>query len=111
MEVRRFQYSDTSFPASSSIATPAASSSRKHGTTTYIRRVAQPTAPRVELFRRYRSALKKQKLRVVLPRTRLVVLKALIATLQKEDGLEWRELVDRLADLHPSEGDAEDRAT
>ncbi|MBP6789081.1 MAG: NYN domain-containing protein, partial [Candidatus Promineofilum sp.] len=102
----RFQYSDTSFSKFLN-RYPGRIIVEKDGTTTYIRRVAQPIAPRVELFRRYRSALKKQKLRVVPPRTRLVVLKDLIATLQKEDGLEWRELVDRLADLHPSEGDAE----
>jgi len=102
----RFQYSDTSFSKFLN-RYPSRIIVEKDGTTTYIRRVAQPVAPRVELFRRYRSALKKQKLRIVPPRTRLVVLKDLIATLQKEDGLEWRDLVDRLAKLHPSEGDAE----
>ena len=46
-------------------------------------------------------------MRIVPPRTRLVILKDLIETLQKEDGLEWRDLVDRLADLHPAEVDGE----
>ena len=102
----RFQYSDTSFSKFLN-RYPGRIVVEKDGTTTYLKRAAQPVAPRVELFRRYRSALKKQKLRVVPPRTRLVILKELIEALQKEDGLEWRDLVDRLADLHPAEVDGE----
>lgn len=102
----RFQYSDTSFSKFLN-RYPGRIVVEKDGTTTYLKRAAQPVAPRVELFRRYRSALKKQKLRVVPPRTRLIVLKELIETLQQEDGLEWRDLVDRLAERHPAEEDGE----
>jgi hypothetical protein len=102
----RFQYTDTSFSKFLN-RFPGQIIVEKDGTTTYVRRPAQPTPPRPELFRRYRSALKKQKLRVVPPRPRLVILKDLVATLQAEDGLEWRELVDRLAALHPGEEDGE----
>jgi len=101
----RFQYTDTSFSKFLS-RYPGRVTVEKDGTTTYVRRAVQPNTPS-ELFRRYRSALKKQKLRVVPPRLRLVVLKELIETLQHEDGLEWRELVDRLAARHPGDEDGE----
>lgn len=101
----RFQYSDTSFSKFLS-RYPSRIIVEKDGTTTYVRRAAQPTA-RPELFRRYRTALKKQKLRVVPPRARLVLLKEMITALQQEDGLEWRDLVDRLAELHPGDEDSE----
>ena len=102
----RLQYTDTSFSKFLS-RYPGRLVVEKDGTTTYVRRAAQPVAPRPELFRRYRSALKKQKLRIVPPRTRLVILKDLIEILQQHDNLEWRDLVDRLAALHPGEEDAE----
>ncbi len=102
----RLQYTDTSFSKFLS-RYPGRLVVEKDGTTTYIRRAAAPVAPRPELFRRYRSALKKQKLRVVPPRTRLVILKDLIEILQQQDSVEWRDLVDRLAALHPGEEDAE----
>ena len=101
----RFQYSDTSFSKFLS-RYPGRITVEKDGTTTYVRRAAGQTA-RPELYRRYRSALKKQKLRVVPPRLRLVVLKEMIQTLQKEDGIEWRELIDRLAARHPGIEDGE----
>ncbi len=102
----RLQYTDTSFSKFLS-RYPGRLVVEKDGTTTYVRRAAQPVAPRPELFRRYRSALKKQKLRIVPPRTRLVILKDLIEILQQHDNVEWRDLVDRLAALHPGEEDAE----
>ncbi len=102
----RLQYTDTSFSKFLS-RYPGRLLVEKDGTTAYVRRAAQPVAPRPELFRRYRSALKKQKLRIVPPRTRLVILKDLIETLQQQDSIEWRDLVDRLAVLHPGEEDAE----
>ena len=102
----RFQYSDTSFTkflsrhASRIIL-------EKDGTTTYVRRAVELTAP-TELYRRYRSALKKQKLRVIPPRLRLVLLREMIEILQKSgDTMEWRELIDRLAVLHPGEEEGE----
>ena len=101
----RFQYSDTSFSKflgrhSGRITL------EKEGTTTYVRRAAELNV-QPELFRRYRSALKKQKLRVIPPRLRLVLLKEMIDILQKADGLEWRDLIDRLAELHPGDEDGE----
>lgn len=101
----RFQYSDTSFTKflgrhSGRITL------EKEGTTTYVRRLAE-TGSQTELFRRYRSALKKQKLRVIPPRLRLVLIKEMIDILQRSEGLEWRELIDRLADLHPGDEDGE----
>jgi hypothetical protein len=102
----RLQYTDTSFSKFLS-RYPGRLVVEKDGTTTYVRRAAQPVAPRPELFRRYRSALKKQKLRIVPPRTRLVILKDLIEILQQHDNVEWRDLVDRLAALHPGDEDAE----
>ncbi len=102
----RFQYSDTSFTkflgrhAGQIIL-------EKDGTTTYVRRAVEQSAP-TELHRRYRSALKKQKLRVIPPRLRLVLLREMIEILQKSgDNLEWRELIDRLAVLHPGDEEGE----
>lgn len=97
----RFQYSDTSF--SKFIGRHSGRLVlEKEGTTTYIRRAVDEPS-QAELFRRYRTALKKQKLRVIPPRTRLVLLKEIIETLQKENDLEWRDLIDRLAARHPIE--------
>lgn len=101
----RFQYSDTSFTKflgrhSGRVVL------EKDGTTTYVRRAADQSAP-TELHRRYRSILKKQKLRVIPPRLRLVLLREMIEVLQQRDGLEWRELIDRLAELHPGEEEGE----
>lgn len=99
------QYSDTSFSKFLS-RYPNRILVEKDGTTTYVRRSAAQTA-RPELFRRYRSALKKQKLRVVPPRLRLVILKEMIHALQQEESIEWRELVDKLAVGHPAEEEGE----
>ncbi len=98
----RLQYSDTSFSKflgrhSDIIAL------EKDGTTTYVRRAVDMTA-QPELHRRYRSTLKKQKLRVIPARTRLVLLKGMIEVLQQESELEWRDLIDRLAALNPDDG-------
>jgi uncharacterized LabA/DUF88 family protein len=101
----RFQYSDTSF--TKFLGRHAAYITlEKEGTTTYVKLSGEQTAS-PEIFRRYRTALKKQKLRVVPPRLRLIVLKELIAQLQVEDGLEWRELVDRLAARIPADHEGE----
>ena len=97
----RLQYSDTSF--SKFLGRHAdLITLEKDGTTTYVRRAEDATA-QPELHRRYRSALKKQKLRVIPPRTRFILLKEMIAILQQEDDLEWRDLIDRLSALHPDD--------
>jgi hypothetical protein len=101
----RFQYSDTSF--SKFLGRHAnLIQLEKEGTTTYVRRASEP-ATQSELFRRYRTALKKQKMRVVPPRLRMVMLKDMIEILQMKDGLEWRHFIDQLAERHPVEESGE----
>jgi hypothetical protein len=92
----RFQYSDTSFTKFLG-RYPALISVEKDGTTTYVRRASAPKQEATELYRRYRSALKHQKLRVIPHRQRLAVLKDLVATLQEDPGIEWKELIDKLS--------------
>ncbi len=101
----RLQFSDTSFSKFLSRHTDRIVLERE-GTTTFVRRTAEQ-ASQPELHRRYRSALKKQKLRVVPPRLRLTLLKEMIHELQMTSSLEWRELSDRLAARHPAEEDGE----
>jgi len=97
----RLQYSDTSFSKflgrHADIITL-----EKDGTTTYVHRISDSSIP-AELFRRYRSALKKQKLRVVPPRVRLGLLKGMIDILQPGSQMEWRQLIDRLAERQSTE--------
>jgi hypothetical protein len=101
----RFQYSDTSF--SKFLGRHAnLIKIEKEGTTTYVRRASEPTT-QTELYRRYRTALKKQKMRVVPPRLRMVMLKDMIEILQMKDGLEWRHFIDQLAERHPVEESGE----
>lgn len=101
----RFQYSDTSFTKFLGRHAERITL-EKEGTTTYVRRAEAPNAP-PELHRRYRSALKKQKLRVIPPRLRFALLKEMIGILQTADGLEWRELIDQLVELHAEEENGE----
>lgn len=68
----------------------------REGTTAYVRRLGAP-AVKGELYRKYRSELKRRKLRVVPPRTRLQILSDLVQVLQREQSMEWRRLVDSLA--------------
>lgn len=101
----RFQYSDTSF--SKFLGRHAdLIKIEKEGTTTYVRRTNELSSP-TELFRRYRTALKKQKLRVVSPRIRMIMLKDMIDILQKDDNLKWQDLVDQLAARHPAAENSE----
>ncbi len=101
----RFQYSDTSFTKFLGRHAERITL-EKEGTTTYVRRAEAP-AGQSELHRRYRSALKKQKLRVIPARLRFALLKEMIGVLQTDDGLEWRELIDRLVELHADDEDGE----
>lgn len=97
----RLQYSDTSF--SKFLGRHAdIIALEKDGTTTYVHRISDSSIP-AELFRRYRSALKKQKLRVVPPRVRLGLLKGMIDILQPGSQMEWRQLIDRLAERQSTE--------
>lgn len=99
----RYQYSETSFSKFLS-RFPQIVHLDKDGTTTYVRRSEAPVEPASELFRRYRTALKHQKLRVVPSRQRFAVLKDIITALQAEPGLAWRDLSDRLAATDSDEG-------
>ncbi|MBP6016151.1 MAG: NYN domain-containing protein [Candidatus Promineofilum sp.] len=101
----RFQYSDTSFTKFLGRHAERITLERE-GTTTYVRRTEAPDA-QPELHRRYRSALKKQKLRVIPARLRFALLKEMLGVLQTADGLEWRELIDRLVELHTEDQDGE----
>jgi len=71
-------------------------------TTVYVRR--RPQQPLQDLHIRYRTALKKQKLRVVAAGKRLVILRDLIACLQEQPDVRWRELIDTLAEKYQSAG-------
>ena len=71
-------------------------------TTVYVRRRPQQSVR--DLHLRYRTALKKQKLRVVAAAKRLVILKDLIARLQTQPEVRWRELIDSLAEAYQSAG-------
>jgi hypothetical protein len=63
--------------------------------TTYVATpgFAESTAP---LFARYRTALKKQRLRVVPPRQRFAILHGLITLLSEENNLLWHDALTRL---------------
>lgn len=65
-------------------------------TTIYVRKPQRkPEMP--ELHLRYRSGLKKKKLRIISAPTRFSILKNLIAVLRHRQEVRWRELVDTLA--------------
>lgn len=68
----------------------------QEGTTIYAR-IPQKKSAMPELHLRYRSSLKKKKLRVIAAPVRFSILKNLIAVLQHRSEIRWRELVDTLA--------------
>jgi len=68
--------------------------------TTIYARKPQIAAPTPELHLRYRSSLKKQKLRVIPASARFLILKDLITVLQHRQEVRWRELVDTLANQY-----------
>jgi len=71
-------------------------------TTLYVRRPQKQEQQR-PLHLRYRSKLKKQKLRVVPVEERFIILKDLILTLQAEEQVRWRQLIDLLAEKYENE--------
>lgn len=73
-------------------------------TTIYVKRPSQ-TAPNRELYKRYRTGLKKQKLRVVPAAERFLILKTLLQTVQAAPDIQWRDLVDTLADKLQTQND------
>jgi uncharacterized LabA/DUF88 family protein len=103
----RFQYSDTSFSKFLG-RFPHIVHVDKEGTTAFVRQ-AQTAAPEAEpeLYPRYRSALKRQKFRIVPPRLRLLFIRYLIDILSAEPEIKWRDLIDRLAAVETGEETAD----
>ncbi len=85
----------------------------KEGTTAFVRQAKVATASESEsederdLYPRYRSALKRQKFRIVPPRLRLLFIRYLIDILSAEPEIKWRDLIDRLAALETGEETAD----
>lgn len=73
-------------------------------TTTYFAYPEKPKEQAAQLHERYRSELKKRRLRVVLPsQQRLMVLRDMVVMLQAEKEILWRQFVDILADKYINE--------
>ena len=73
-------------------------------TTIYVRKPKKKKSS-PELHLKYRSSLKKKKLRVVPAPVRFSILKNLIAVLQHRSEVRWRELVDTLAKQYAAQND------
>ncbi len=72
-------------------------------TTTYVRRAnVQPTPS--DLYKTYRSALKKEKLRIVAAEERLPILKSIVAVLQQQKSYLWRSLINEVFQLQNRNG-------
>ena len=82
---------------------PATVALQQKGTTLLVQRPEIGGEP-AELHARYRSALKKRGLRVVPAEERLLILKDVIAILQRHSQVPWRKLIDNLADHYKSNG-------
>jgi hypothetical protein len=78
---------------------PGIAELQQEGTTTYVRRPSRAVEPR-PLHLRYRSGLKRQRLRVPSPGKRLIILKDLIAILKRNQDLRWRQLIDTMAEQY-----------
>lgn len=73
-------------------------------TTVYFTYPEKPKEQTVQLFERYRSELKKRRLRIVTPaQQRLMVLRDIVLMLQAEKELLWRRFIDILADKYAKE--------
>jgi uncharacterized LabA/DUF88 family protein len=72
-------------------------------TTLYVCRPQKQEVQR-PLHERYRSQLKKARLRIVPMEQRFPILKDIIVNLQKNDQMRWRELIDVLAEKYEQEG-------
>lgn len=66
-------------------------------TTTYVRKTVTQKPPERPLHLRYRSGLKKNKLRVVPPKQRFIIIKDIIAFLRQEQSVQWRPFIDELS--------------
>lgn len=102
----RFQYSDTSFSKFLG-RFPQIVQVDKEGTTAFVRQANVVVESEPELYPRYRSALKRQKFRIVPPRLRLLFIRYLIDILTAEPEIKWRDLIDRLAAVETGEETAD----
>lgn len=102
----RFQYSDTSFSKFLG-RFPGIVQVDKEGTTAFVRQADVVVESEPELYPRYRSALKRQKFRIVPPRLRLLFIRYLIDILSAEPEIKWRDLIDRLAAVETGEETAD----
>lgn len=75
-------------------------------TTTYVLAAPEEETTKA-LYLRYRTALKKQRLRVIPPRERFIILRSLISHLQGNPGVRWRDLIAALAEEQEARGEAE----
>lgn len=82
---------------------PNTAAIQQSGTTLYVFSPEQDADP-IELHLLYRSELKKRGLRIVPSDIRLTVIKDLIATLQQQSEIPWRQLVDQLANQYKAQG-------
>lgn len=87
-------YGETSFSKFLSRFTHLLSIERVE-TTTFVRRADVRPAPS-DLYKTYRSALKKEKLRIVAAEERLPILKSIVATLQRKESYLWRSLINEV---------------
>jgi uncharacterized LabA/DUF88 family protein len=78
---------------------------QQKGTTLLVQRPDISGEP-AELHARYRSALKKRGLRVVPAEIRLLILKDVVALLQRHAQVPWRQLVDHLFSHYESNGNS-----
>ncbi|MCA9957758.1 MAG: NYN domain-containing protein [Anaerolineales bacterium] len=70
-------------------------------TTTYVRKVtAQQKPSERPLHLRYRSGLKKNKLRIVPAKQRYIIIKDIITFLRRDEVQQWRPLIDNLAQYY-----------
>ena len=76
-------------------------------TTTYVSRPQSPSEL-PDLHLKYRTGLKKQRLRVVLPADlRLTILKDMVTTLSKNSEMPWRELLETLFEYYSNQEDVD----
>lgn len=70
-------------------------------TTVYFGYPEKPQEPEQSLHTRYRSELKKRRLRIIVPaKRRLAILKDIVLELQNSNGILWRRFIDLLAEKY-----------
>ncbi len=103
MEISQSRFSNSTYPESNFRKFleqfPEQLRLYQEGSTTYV---AMPDSrdPQKALHQRYRSLLKKQRLRIVPPTQRLIILRDLISLLEQRKELIWREVLVALASAY-----------